>query len=509
MSNSSLIDCVVMSPNHSGRRTHRIDTITPHCVVGQLKAENIGACFPAGRGASCNYGIGTEGRICLIVDEENRSWCSSSNANDQRAITIECASDMNEPYAMNSTVYNKLIKLCVDICKRNGIKKLLWCGSKEATLNYTPGSDEAVLTAHRWFANKSCPGDWLYSRYEDLAKQVTAQLGGSAAAPDGKTQIIGAAKATVKQMQNYIKSVNSEVTQSVVDMIPYYISEGTTEGIRGDIAFAQSCLETGNFGFKGSAITLDQNNFCGMGATSNGMKGNSFASPQMGIRAQIQHLKAYANNEGLKNECIDPRFKYVQRGVAPYVEWLGIQENPSGKGWASGANYGQKIIIILNNVLKQPGDTATPEPTPPTPPSINETATNYLVRVSISDLNIRTGPGTNYGTNGQTGVGTFTIVAEADGPGASKWGKLKSNAGWISLDYAKKADSSNSSSASTPIKKGDRVRVNDGAKSYTGQSIASFVYNNTYTVDELNGSRAVLGIKSICTAFNVKDLKKV
>ena len=90
------------------------------------------------------------------------------------------------------------------------------------------------------------------------------------------------------------KLKNSDVAQSVVDMIPLYLSEGKAEGVRGDIAFAQSCLETGNFGFSGSAVTLDQNNFCGMGVTSNGMKGNSFDTPQLGIRAQIQHLKAYA-----------------------------------------------------------------------------------------------------------------------------------------------------------------------------------------------------------------------
>ena len=117
--NSSLVNCTIKSPNHSGARTHTIDRITPHCVVGQLSAEGIGSCFTStSREASCNYGIGTDGRVCLIVDEKNRSWCSSSNENDQRAVTIECASDMSEPYTMNRKVYNKLIKLCTDICKR-------------------------------------------------------------------------------------------------------------------------------------------------------------------------------------------------------------------------------------------------------------------------------------------------------------------------------------------------------------------------------------------------------
>ena len=122
--------------------------------------------------------------------------------------------------------------------------------------------------------------------------------------------------------------------------------------MRGDIAFAQSCLETGNFTFRGSAVTLSQNNFCGMGVTQNGVKGNSFATPQLGIRAQIQHLKAYASTEPLKQDCIDTRFRYVQRGCAPYVEWLGIQENPNHKGWASGANYGAKILQILAQILQ-------------------------------------------------------------------------------------------------------------------------------------------------------------
>ncbi len=114
----------------------------------------------------------------MYVEEKNRSWCSSSNANDQRAVTIECASDTTEPYAFKDVVYQKLITLCADICKRNGKKKLLWLGDKDKTLSYEPKSDEMVLTVHRWFANKSCPGNWMYARMGDLAAKVTAQLGG-------------------------------------------------------------------------------------------------------------------------------------------------------------------------------------------------------------------------------------------------------------------------------------------------------------------------------------------
>lgn len=186
MSNSSLVSYTKLSPNHSGQRTHAIDRITPHCVVGQCSVETLGNIFlPTSKEASCNYGIGADGRVLLCVEEKNRSWCSSSPENDQRAVTIECASDTTAPYAFKDVVYQKLVALCVDICKRNGKKKLIWLGDKTKTLNYAPKSDEMVLTVHRWFANKSCPGDWMYARMGDLASKVTAQLGGSTSGSTG------------------------------------------------------------------------------------------------------------------------------------------------------------------------------------------------------------------------------------------------------------------------------------------------------------------------------------
>lgn len=177
MSNSPLVSYVKLSPNHSGLRTHAIDRITPHCVVGQCSVEVIGDVFyPTSRGASSQYGIGSDGRIGMYCEEKNRSWCSSSNANDQRAITIECASDTFYPYAMKDVVYKSLVELCVDICKRNGKNKLIWFGDKEKTLSYNPKPNEMVITAHRWFAATECPGDWLYSRLGNLASEVTAIL---------------------------------------------------------------------------------------------------------------------------------------------------------------------------------------------------------------------------------------------------------------------------------------------------------------------------------------------
>ena len=175
--NSPLVSYTKLSPNHSGQRTHSIDRITPHCVVGQCSVETLGnIMYPTSRQASCNYGIGPDGRVGMYVEEKNRSWCSSSNANDQRAITIECASDTTHPYAMNDKVYATLITLCTDICRRNGKKKLLWFADKNKSLAYSPKQDEMVLTVHRWFTNKSCPGDWLYSRLGDVAAKVTANL---------------------------------------------------------------------------------------------------------------------------------------------------------------------------------------------------------------------------------------------------------------------------------------------------------------------------------------------
>lgn len=177
MSNSPLVSYTLISPNRSSPRNEPIDRITIHCVVGQITVESLGALFyQPNRQASSNYGIGKDGKIGLYVEEKDRSWCTSSRANDNRAITIEVASETYSPYAVNAAAYASLLDLCTDICKRNGKSKLLWIGEKNATLSYVPKSDEMVLTVHRWFANKSCPGDWLFVRHGMIAKEVTQRL---------------------------------------------------------------------------------------------------------------------------------------------------------------------------------------------------------------------------------------------------------------------------------------------------------------------------------------------
>ena len=207
--NSPLVTYTKLSPNHSGQRTHTIDRITPHCVVGQCSVETVAEVFaPVSRQASCNYVIGADGRVGMICEEKNRSWCSSSAANDQRAVTIECASDKTEPYAFKDEVYKRLIELCVDICKRSGKTKLLWLGTKEKTLSYEPKPDEMVLTVHRWFANKSCPGDWLMNRMDELAAKVTAALA-PAQAPAEEKPVDKSDKSGKEYLYNVVVGVYS------------------------------------------------------------------------------------------------------------------------------------------------------------------------------------------------------------------------------------------------------------------------------------------------------------
>ena len=173
MSNSKLISYTKISPHKNSPRNHKIDTITIHCVVGQCDIEPLGELFQT-KEASSNYGIGRDGRIGMYVEEKDRSWCSSNAANDNRAITIECASDTTEPYAVNDKVYKSLIKLLVDICKRNGIKKLIWSTNKNKRMNHLNGCN---MTVHRDYANKSCPGTYLYERMGKIAEEVNKQLG--------------------------------------------------------------------------------------------------------------------------------------------------------------------------------------------------------------------------------------------------------------------------------------------------------------------------------------------
>lgn len=173
--NSPLVNYTKISPFKTVNRNHKIDTVTVHCVVGQCAIESLGELFQT-KQCSSNYGIGYDGRIGMYVEEKDRSWCSSSVSNDNRAITIEVASDTYEPYTVKPAAYNALIRLLVDICKRNGIPKLLWRGDKSLIGQV----DKQNMTVHRWFhSGKSCPGTYLYNLHGQIAADVNEQLGAS------------------------------------------------------------------------------------------------------------------------------------------------------------------------------------------------------------------------------------------------------------------------------------------------------------------------------------------
>lgn len=186
MSNSPLVDFTEISPNRNSPRNNVIDTITIHMVVGQCTVEALGFLFSQpSREASSNYGIGADGRVGMYCPESDRSWCSSSPENDNRAITIETASDTFYPYAVNDTAYASLITLCADICQRNGKKRMVWCGSLEKTNARKFAADEMRMTLHKWFADTACPGYYLESHMADIANKVNAILNTDRVAVDG------------------------------------------------------------------------------------------------------------------------------------------------------------------------------------------------------------------------------------------------------------------------------------------------------------------------------------
>ena len=477
-SNSPLVAYTRLSPNHSGQRTHSIDRITPHCVVGQLSAESICGCFAStSRQASCNYGIGSDGRVSLCVEEKNRSWCTSSRENDQRAVTIECASDSAHPYAFNTAVYNRLIELCTDICKRNGRKKLLWLGDKVKTLAYEPKQDEMVLTVHRWYSSKNCPGDWMYARMGDLASKVTAALAENTVSDAAENTAADTASNTGLQATE-LKNLSSEGVIAKVG--PLFTADQQRSGILASVSLAQFVLESG---YGKSELAQNANNFFGM---KKALSGNTWAgSTWDGKSVYTKETKEQHADGSYETITADFR-KYASievsiadhsayllgamngtkkryEGIAGMTDYKAVAQRIKDGGYATSLSYVQNLCSIIErwnltkyyaakaaeseNGANAPGTsnpTETNKPTDTNVPADNAASTSlpYRVRVSVSNLNIRRGPGTNYASRGYTGKGVFTIVEEAEGKGASRWGLLKSyktkRNGWISLDIAKR-----------------------------------------------------------------------
>ena len=417
MSNSALISYTKLSPNHSGKRTKKIDTITIHCMAGQLSVESCGALFAqSSRQASSNYGIGNDGRIALYVDERNRSWCTSSNANDQRAVTIEVASDATHPYAVNSKAYDALLDLVTDICKRNEIKKLVWSTKKNERMNHLNGCN---MTVHRDYANKACPGDWLYNRHGEIAAEVNRRLGSGSSTPS-----------------------TGETTGSTADIKIGDVVEftGTKHYVSSTAKTASSCkpgkakvtalakgkahpyhliaVSGGGSTVYGWTDAAEVNRRLGSGSStpSTGETTGSTADIKIGDVVEFTGTKHYVSSTAKTASSCKPgkaKVTALAKGKAHPYHLIAVSGGGSTVyGWTDAADIKTSAAA---------------------------TDTSYLVKVTTDVLNIRKGPGTNYGTNGDIrDKGVYTIVAESDGPGASKWGKLKSGAGWISLDYAKK-----------------------------------------------------------------------
>lgn len=176
-SNSSLATYTRITSAKSTQSSKTINRISIHCFVGQVTAkQGVDYFATSGREASSNYVVGYDGSIGLSVDEKDRSWCTSSSDNDKQAITIEVACETSNPYTVTAKAYAALLDLVTDICKRNGKTKCIWFGDKTKSLNYTPAANEVVLTVHRWFDNKACPGAYLYGKHPEIAATVTSRL---------------------------------------------------------------------------------------------------------------------------------------------------------------------------------------------------------------------------------------------------------------------------------------------------------------------------------------------
>lgn len=407
--NSPLVTYTKLSPNHSGQRKHVIDTITIHCVVGQLSVETIGNIFaPTSRQASSNYGIGKDGRIGMYVEEKNRSWCTSSSANDNRAITIEVASDTKHPYAVNDKAYAALLDLVTDICRRNDIKKLVWSTVKNDRVNHLNGCN---MTVHRDYANKSCPGDYLYNLHGEIAAEVNKRLGQTETAdpePTTPAPVVSEIKGgdLVKIADNAVYYSGKSVPGWVKDK-HWYVVE--VEGDRAVIDDSEDGKNAINSAINTKYLTVVK-------PAENGSESVEKVELVKGAVVTFTGKKRYSSANGKTPVSCKPGKATITldpylKGKHPY-HLVAVEGGTSNVyGWVDAED------IYEYNAQKK-----------------TEGFKPYLVKVTDSALNIRKGAGTSYPVVGCIGdKGIYTIVAEDNG-----WGKLKSGAGWISLAYTKR-----------------------------------------------------------------------
>lgn len=353
---------------HWNIRNHEIDSIAIHCTAGNINStarQLVDYFYNLDRDASCNYVIGGDGSIGGCVEEQNRSWCTSNKACDMRSITIEVATENIEPFIASDKALTALQDLLVDICYRYNIT-LKWSYDKNERINNLNGVN---MKCHRDYKAKSCPGNFLYNLEEMMAdivnkkvEELRLQNKEEVTMPDtnnipvgSTTKIQGTSVIEQDIMEEVLKG---KISDEYIDILKYYYEAEQAYGLRADLLIAQSILETGWFKF-GGYVKPEWNNFAGIGITDTNAAVNKaiFDTPQDGVIAQFQHMFAYVYNTGDPEsmypdwKLIDPRFKLVSRGCAPYVEWLGSQENPNHVGWATGKNYGGRILNIYSDLL--------------------------------------------------------------------------------------------------------------------------------------------------------------
>lgn len=428
-SNSPLVVYTKLSPNHSGKRTRNIDTIAIHCMAGNCTIETCGQIFaPSSRQASSNYGVGSDGRIGMYVEEKNRSWCTSSNAVDQRAVTIEVANDGGAPqWHISDKAMASLIKLCADICKRNNIKTLKWRGDKGLIGQVNLQN----MVVHRWTANKSCPGDYLFNKHPYIVAEVNKLVGAGGSTvvtpPDQPTNVIkGSAEKTI---WNFLKGKG--------------LNNYAVAGIMGNL-YAESGLQANNLqnsyekklGYTDATYT----------ATVDSGKYTNFVRDSAGYG--LAQWTYWSRKEGLLNYA--KKTKKSIGDITMQLEFLWTEMQSSAY---------KKMMTTLKaaKTVRQASDAFLLDFERPANQSesvkkaragygeeyykknADDDKTNFPYRVKVNDatvLNIRKGPSTHYAVAGQIrDNGIYTILEESTGTGAKKWGRLKSGAGWISLDY--------------------------------------------------------------------------
>lgn len=399
MANSSLVDVTILSPNYS-KRTQKISKITIHHMAGNLSVETCGNVFkPTSRKASSNYGIGTDGRVGLYVDESNRAWTSGNAENDQMAVTIEVANNSGAPnWTVSDKAYAKLIDLCVDICKRNGIKSLNWTGTKDGT-----------LTCHYMFQATACPGPYLKGKMADIATAINIRLQAEPAPSPAQDDFI---TQVAKYVNNYRMKYNIYVASPI-------IAQAILESAMGTSELAKNA--NNYFGLK------YRENRC---PTSSGIYYKDAIEQMANGSYIIQNGTQWFKFPDLENSVIG-YFDFTN--VTNYYNLKGVTDpetyllNIKADGYATSKDYVNNCMNVIKKYNLTQYDSVNGEPVQPTPAK----SFPYTVRINTDVLNVRSGPATTYPVKTTVRRGqVYTIIDEVNG-----WGKLKSGAGWICLAY--------------------------------------------------------------------------